>query len=252
VGLGGSLVVGGSKGVDNGDINETTFPREQGLQLSASQFRIVTRARLHVPPLNIMPSKCRMCGESLADPIGRYHGLHCNNQKRIHGHNRIVQALKQVVTDAGGFANPNISACHNWPDGRVPDLEVFLGDQTHLIDVTVVNPLAPTYYQRAAKSHGSGAIAKEAEQKKINKYEQLAKTQGAIFHPFALEALGTFGEEAKKFLELLALHHEEHVQDGLTKRHFMSTAISRIAAALHRRNAECVLRSLRRPGWLED
>ena len=79
---------------------------------------------------------------------------------------------------------------------------------TCLIDVTVVDPLAPSYFQGVAKSLTPGLTAQQAEQKKKNKYDALARAQHCTFFPFAVETLGTFGAGAAKFLRILATHRE--------------------------------------------
>ena len=124
-----------------------------------------------------------------------------------------------------------------------------MGPMTSLIDVTVVDPLAPSYFEKVGKGLTPGTTAKHAEQLKRNKYDAIARAQHCTFFPFAVETLGTFGEGAAKFLSLLATHHKEHVKDGLTENQFLSHAISSIAVAVQRRNAACILKTqVARPG----
>jgi len=118
-----------------------------------------------------------------------------------------------------------------------------MGAMTSLIDVTIVDPLAASYFQGVAKARAPGTTAKKAEQNKKNKYDDIARAQHCTFFPFAVETLGTFGEGAVKFLETLAIHHGEYVKDGLTKEQFLGHAASSIAIAVQRRNAACLLKT---------
>lgn len=217
---------------------------------SLSAVQLVTRTRLELRPLDHSQAKCQKCKANLRGQEGQYHGLHCNNSRRIFGHDQVVQVLKAVIRSASGASLVEPREVPGWGDRRHPDLEVQMGPMTCLIDVTIVDPLAPSYFQGVAKSLTPGLTAQQAEQKKKNKYDGLARAQHCTFFPFAVETLGTFGAGAVKFLETLATHHGEYVKDGLTKEQFLGHAASSIAIAVQRRNAACLLKtqSTRRSG----
>jgi len=230
----------------------TTFPWEPAQSFPSQQFRLVTRTRLELPPLNQSQPRCQKCKANLRGQQAQYHGLHCNNSRRIFGHDQVVQALKAVIRSASGASIVEPREIPGWGDGRHPDLEVQMGAMSSLIDVTVVDPLAASYFQGVAKARAPGTTAQKAEHIKKNKYDALARAQHCTFFPFAVETLGTFGEGAVKFLETLATHHSEYLKDGLTRQQFLSHAASSIAVAVNihgiRGSREVTVRSHRLEG----
>jgi hypothetical protein len=87
-------------------------------------------------------------------------------------------------------------------DGEIrPDLLVQMGGKTYLIDVTVVNPLAPSHIATAANR--PMAVLAQAETRKHTTYDALAAHQGAVLVPFAIETTGGFGSEALAFIKEL-------------------------------------------------
>ena len=82
----------------------TTFPWEPAQSIPSQQFRLATRTRLELPPLNHSQPKCQKCKANLRGQEAQYHGLHCNNSRRIFGHDQVVQALKAVISRPAGQA----------------------------------------------------------------------------------------------------------------------------------------------------
>ena len=66
-------------------------------------------------------------------------------------------------------------------------------------DVTVPDTLASSYVQSSADI--AGMIAEQSEVTKISKYATIATTH--LFIPLAFETLGTWGQEARKFVSEL-------------------------------------------------
>ena len=105
----------------------TTFPWEPAQSPPSQQFQLVTRTRLELPPLDHSQAKCQKCKANLRGQEGQYHGLHCNNSRRIFGHDQVVQVLKAVIRSASGASLVEPREVPGWGDRRHPDLEVQNG-----------------------------------------------------------------------------------------------------------------------------
>src|SRR3981081_2844036 len=88
-----------------------------------------------------------------------------------------------------------------------PDLQIIINHKNYLLDVTIVNPTAPSNLSHSQKSLGQ---ANAAEKLKINKYEQLSLDQHAIFIPFVIETFGGLGGKAREFLDELSVFAIDH------------------------------------------
>src|SRR6202451_4762538 len=78
-----------------------------------------------------------------------------------------------------------------------PDLQVVLASNVYLIDVTIVNPTAPSNLCHSQKVLGQ---ATAAEKTKIRQYEELSSQQNCTFVPFVIEVYGGIGKMAQEFL----------------------------------------------------
>jgi hypothetical protein len=123
---------------------------------------------------------CR-CGKNIsADP---YHHLNCNlNSGMITlRHNRLVQTLSDIAKLAGAATSIEPRVPHT--NSIRPDLTIALDGLFYSVDVSVVNPLAPSFL-RTAKRHSLAVAEIKAKQKKT-KYSEQAKSWNAAFFPFA-------------------------------------------------------------------
>ena len=107
-----------------------------------------------------------------------------------------------------------------------------MNDLTATVDVTVPNPLAPTHRKLAAR--GTQAVAKEAEQKKANKFDEISKRNDATFYAFGVEAFGAFGPSAVKFMHLLA-DFAINQANPPTREAFLAQAVGAVSVAVQRR-----------------
>ena len=111
-------------------------------------------------------------------------------------HNEIRSILAKAIQDAGfkvGYEHGG--GLHD--DRKSGDIIAFnwKGPKPLLIDVSVTNPLAPTYRQHLV-SGGPCNTAKHIERRKRDKYWDLDKDK-YVFQPFILEATGALGPSAE-------------------------------------------------------
>ena len=64
-------------------------------------------------------------------------------------------------------------------------LQVVIGGEQVLVDVTIGNPTCETYQDQCSEEQLKCTVM--AEQRKNNKYSAMAETQNAKFIPFAVE-----------------------------------------------------------------
>jgi len=77
----------------------------------------------------------------------------------------------------------------------------------HFVDVSVTNPLAPSYINRYPDASPKLALElhlRHQSQAKRNIYEALVASRGGIFSPFVVSLRGAFGPRARTFWEQLA------------------------------------------------
>ena len=109
--------------------------------------------------------------------------------------NNEVRGVLAKALDSAGFET-GYEHSGGLDDERKPgDIIAYnwKGTKHLLVDVSVVNPLAPTHRKHLRK--GPGQTAKHAETRKRAKYWDLDKDKYE-FHPFILESTGAFGPSA--------------------------------------------------------
>ena len=162
-------------------------------------FELAIKMRLGLPSDVAGPVNCR-CGKNItADP---YHHLNCNlNSGMITlRHNRLVQTLSDIAKQAGAATSIEPRVPHT--NSIRPDLKIALDGLFYSVDVSVVNPLAPSFL-RTAKRHSLAVAEIKAKQKKT-KYSEQAKSWNAAFFPFVLQVTGGFHQDARELLQLLS------------------------------------------------
>lgn len=139
-----------------------------------------------------------------------------------------------VVEPSGLFVDSN----------QRPDLLVIVNHVMYLVDVTVVNPEAPSHVNHSETALGA---AKEAEKAKERKYRELlmygdkeGKRSSYKFVPFVVETHGGLGDKAVKFLSALSVFAKENTF-AISHHDLMQGLRHSIAAALQRGNALIML-----------
>ena len=104
-------------------------------------------------------------------------------------------------------------------------------------DVTVVHTCAPSYLQ--ASTHEAGAVAAATETRKEAKYTPIE--DHATFRAIGIETLGAFGPSTRKLFDEIA----KLIRSRTGHLNARSRLYSRVAAAVQRGNAACVVESTR-------
>ena len=159
--------------------------------------------------------------------------MHVSAKEITDGHNQVVQVLVRLCQDAGAAARgePRIGPPKSYKRIR-PDVLTYMGTETFTVDATIPNPLAPSYRRQALRE--SSAVAKQAEQKKENKFKDFSDALNADFYPFAVEAFGAFGPSAVKFMHRIA-DCATNQANPPNRRAFLARAVGAVSMAVHRR-----------------
>ena len=98
-------------------------------------------------------------------------------------------------------------------------------------DATCPDTFAPSYFTIAA--HQVGAVAQQAEERKMQKYKHLDSCY--FFTPVAIETSGVFGPKTTEFLKEL----------GVRLRQVSGDLTQRLSVAIQRGNAASVLGTIK-------
>ena len=230
---------------DGASLWKTTIPETDQTTLSDVHYQIAAKIALGIAPLSL-PSDCNSCHKTNAcadDPI---HPLNCAAQKGKEitlRHNGVVNDLQHGVITTGGVSQKEPTHLSSNGDQTRPDLQVVISGKQYLVDVTVRNPTAPTYYEMKDGSAEQQLKSTEiAEQQKNNKYSAMAKAQGAKFIPFAVEMYGGWGKSAKHLLNLI---YKSNRDQSLVwpYQHVMENIKGNIAISIQRGNAIAILQA---------
>lgn len=140
------------------------------------------------------------------DPL---HALHCvaNSDLRNRKHNIIRDKLWALIKEVqfGDQVRTEVDFADGGFGVRPDVLVTFFNAKIILIDITVVNPAAPTYAMPA--SARNNFTSRIAGKRKLEKYLKLLMLQDAEKYeiiPFAIETTGRLGFHATNFLNRIA------------------------------------------------
>ena len=191
---------------DGAALWKCTTPSTAQLTLSDTHYQTAAKLALGVAPVSL-PSNCVSCHKIDACAIDPFHPLSCSSQTGREitlRHDSIVNDLQQGTIAAGGVCVKEPTRLSPDGDRNRPDLQLVIGSQQILVDVTIRNPTSPTYYEcRGGSAEQQLRSTVIAEQQKTAKYSTMAKAQGAKFLPFAVEMYGGMGKSAKQLLQLI-------------------------------------------------
>jgi hypothetical protein len=206
--------------------------------LDDTSLRIAVGLRLGTQLVH--PHKCR-CGEPV-DSSGT-HGLCCSKKggKRIGTFSRHA-AINEILRQA--FSKVNVPTVLEPPgmfrtDGKRADgltLAPWSRGKSLVWDATCADTLCRSYVD--ATSRSPGAAAERSERRKRDVYSELPSQYS--FCPFAVETMGTFGEEALKLVRDLGARLRASSGDSRET----SWLIQRISLAIQRGNAACILSTI--------
>lgn len=202
-----------------------------GNLLNNAALRIAVCLRLGLPMCH--PHKCR-CG-SPVDEFGT-HGLSCRYMAgTIARHNELNSILKQSLAAAHVYAITEPEGLFRDDGKRLDGLTLVPWSRGRCLvwDATCADTICKTYIGASSRAAGSAAELRERHKRTL--YQGLGNNY--VFCPFAVETLGTFGEEALNLTKDLGRRIR-----GLTgeprSRLFLT---QRISIAIQRGNAISVL-----------
>ena len=184
--------------------------------LDADEFLVAFRQRLLLGPFGDLPAHTQptqcTCGHIIS-PDEPHHFLDCDMEKPffLSRHNAAERAVKD-------FLHKNVKELlliqdqppmHNL-DGTpmglfAGDLEVTGTTSGHnVLDITIVNPSAPTYRRlRPGSNHQADVANINKEISKRTKYTQTIEVLHGKFVPFSMEATGRLGPAAIAYIRKL-------------------------------------------------
>jgi hypothetical protein len=205
-----------------------------GLVLDDSSLRIAVGLRLGTPLCH--PHTC-VCGEHV-DHLGT-HGLSCVKKGGTFSrHSALNELIKQACSKV------NVPTLLEPPglfrtDGKRADgltLRPWSKGKCLVWDATCADTLCKSYISLTSLS--SGAAAAKAEKKKKDLYAELPKQY--LFCPFAVETLGSFGEEALQLVRELGGRLRATTGDSRET----SWLFQRISVAIQRGNSASILATI--------
>lgn len=126
------------------------------------------------------------------------HALDCN---KVRGytwasrHALVKRTFRQLLGQYG--FHPDVAE-PRFADGSGPDICFQLGTRLMLVDVTIVNPLAPTYV--ATEAISPGHTLAQADAKKDRLHTESAAARHMRFSPLALTVFGLLSQKSTRFL----------------------------------------------------
>jgi hypothetical protein len=217
----------------------TINPTEDDLKLTATQYRIAMAFRFGLPLPEIAKSKIAECACKEADlRKDPFHWLNCAKTRRrgqTTRHDQVTVRLAVAYKLAGASVErePRVD---NWDDNMHPDLRIAVINRSKMIDVSVINAIAPSHRKVAATGVLAAAFKRELEKKK--KYDELARENDCQFIPFVLEAHGAFGKRARAVVKDVAAAASEYgLMSESEAKELKKQLVDRIAVTLQRHNA---------------
>lgn len=219
------------------------LPTSIETRMSKTVMRLATRIRLGVQLFDGKPYDC-ICGEANgkagADPL---HALSCIKIRRTEvnvRHNNVAQKLYQAAVRAGCIVQKETQS---WDSQERVDLEIITpAGERLIIDVTVVQPTAPSFSRARDGPHNTTLFAANfASKQKCAKYSDMTKQQEAEFIAAAAEIFGGL-TPATLALAKRICNFATRTSCPWTHKELYANLISAIAVAIQIGNAHCAMR----------
>ena len=107
-------------------------------------------------------------------------------------------------------------------DGKGPDVCFAMRSKLCIVDVTICNPLAPSYVEAERKTPGKTLESVETKKGKV--HGDMATSRNVIFFPLAFTVFGVAGKETMLFLKRLA--RPTHDRYGFVRHMVMAIGIA--------------------------
>jgi len=165
-------------------------------------------------------------------------------------HNIVVRTLVNAAMLAGvetrvEVTQPCLNEAFDEERELRPDVEMNGGMGRLLVDVVVVNPVAPSNIERRSDASVAKSVEKgekkltaieQAERTKKSKYAMLAEMLNATFVPFACDVFGGMGKSAHSLVKWLIREATAvgRFDDPQEERDFRDTVYSWLSVAIQR------------------
>eukprot|EP00731_Ephydatia_muelleri_P026828 Em0018g928a len=181
---------------------------------------------------------CQHCGAEVSQFAT--HGLSCRKSAgRHHCHSAMNEIIHRALVSAHVPSRLEPSGLY-CSDGKRPDgvsIVPWKCGQLLVWDATCPDTFAPSYSTIAA--HQVGAVAQQAEDRKMQKYKHLDSCY--FFTPVAIETSGVFGPKTTEFLKELG-HRLRQVSGEANSFAYLA---QRLSVAIQRGNAASVLGTIK-------
>jgi hypothetical protein len=180
------------------------LPNSRDTTLTDAWYVYAFRHHFGITELGL-PDACPECNDVEGNKYAKdpFHPLSCNKHKRRGGtfkHDGVLQVLINNMKPLSNYVCKEPSNMSSTDDIR-PDLHAITPRDHIISDVTILNPLAPTYQAAAARS--TLATTRKGEALKHGKYDKLAAAHYAEFIPFSAETTGGLGAGARKIIDII-------------------------------------------------
>ena len=211
------------------------------LRMHSSNMQLAVRQLLGAPLLS--PVEC-VCGLTTTD-FGHFHKCVKIRRTAVNNRHDLIknqlamlcrQAGCSVVVEQHGHLEIDDPAHELKVQGKRPDLSVSRSNGLALLDVSVTHPSAPSYLRQAALKNGSAAVLRERA--KTAEYKEYAVQARATFVPFVMESHGTWGKQARLFIDRMGTEAEAF--SGQSASSFRSYARSVLSMTLQLGNARLI------------
>ena len=177
------------------------WPNRPEYYMRDPEWETAARLRYMVAPTSEPEIQC-VCGAALKNEEFCVHTMDC---KKVRGKHKPLatrgsRKLSAYLLIQYGFSPDLVEP--RFDNGRGPDICFLLGRKLVLVDVTVVNPLAPSYVDREAAE--PSFTVRQAERLKRRTHEEMAGAREMDFFPLAFTTYGVPGPETLQFLNLVA------------------------------------------------
>jgi hypothetical protein len=208
----------------------STLPTSDAVTITDGYFPHAIRNLLGLSP-NDSPSGSCFCGQ----PFSITHPHSCTPLKRraiTVRHDAIVQCLASLAREVGYSVTVEPTDPVQSHSKR-PDLLILNSSRSFMLDVSVVEPTAPTYLPMARTTAGSAAHRRERD--KHAKYDAIANAEHCSFQPFIMEVYGTLGTQARNMVKTLA--KQASILHVDSENRFIKRAMSMLMTVLQIGNA---------------
>ena len=206
----------------------TSRPTSHSTNLSTRDLRYAVRHHLRLPVAKYLPDVCICGGSPITDP-SHFHS--CKYNKKVgnyHRHEVVADDLCAHARRAGVIVRREPAMRDEHGRRKVPDITLQCHTGPVLIDVSICCAFAKSNLK------SSNPIAAR-ERQKTNRYESIARDNGAIFIPFVLDSMGRFGNGAWQVLDLILTQHANNAIDP--DPHLHDKMVRSVAIQLQRGNA---------------